>query len=206
MMRSGLLLIAAAAFLSAYNVWSAWQADETAKRVVKQVAEQMETPSVHEKTDSIPGEQEIPDYLLDPGRDMPEVTVDGNTYIGTLEIPDLELFLPVMSDWSYPKLRISPCRYAGSAYQGNLILAAHNYDAHFGRIGSLSAGSPITFTDVDGNRFEYIAEEIQILNPADIEEMTSEEWRLTLFTCTPGGTARLAVRCSAAQESFAWAE
>lgn len=38
------------------------------------------------------------------------------------------------------------------------------------------------------------------LQPTQIEEMTekteeSDEWDLTLFTCTTGGSARCAVRC-----------
>ena len=122
-------------------------------------------------------------------------------YIGTLSIPALELSLPVMSQWSYPKLRIAPCRYAGSAYQGNLILSAHNYSSHFGQIGTLQAGDRVTFTDVDGNVFLYSVAEIQILQPGDVEEMLSGGWALTLFTCTLGGRTRVTVRCEEAADA-----
>ena len=114
------------------------------------------------------GEQEIPDYILDPNREMPVLEADGNLYIGILKIPALNLELPVMSDWSYPQLRTAPCRYAGSAYQDDLVIAAHNYRRHFGLLGTLAAG-----------------------------EMTDSGYGLTLFTCTPGGRTRLAVRCAA---------
>lgn len=33
----------------------------------------------------------IPDYVLNPDMDMPEVDVDGMSCIGTLEIPRLDL-------------------------------------------------------------------------------------------------------------------
>ena len=41
---------------------------------------------------------------------------------------------------------------------------------------------------------------VENLQPTQIEEMTekteeSDEWDLTLFTCTTGGSARCAVRC-----------
>ena len=47
---------------------------------------------------------------------MPETELDGEQYIGVLELPTLSLTLPVQSQWSYPALKVSPCRYAGSAY------------------------------------------------------------------------------------------
>ena len=106
-----------------------------------------------------------------------------------------------MSQWSYPKLRIAPCRYAGSAYQGNLILSAHNYSSHFGQIGTLQAGDRVTFTDVDGNVFLYSVAKIQILQPGDVEEMLSGGWALTLFTCTLGGRTRVTVRCEEAADA-----
>ncbi len=80
---------------------------------------------------------DIPDYQLDPEMEMPEIALEsagGAACIGTLEIPSLDLTLPVMSEWSYPLLKLAPCRYAGSAYQGNLVIAAHNYKTHFRKI------------------------------------------------------------------------
>ena len=122
-------------------------------------------------------------------------TPEGNAYIGTLEIPALGISLPVMSEWSYPKLRIAPCRYSGSVYQDNLVIAAHNYSRHFGKIGSLIDGDQILFTDVDGNHFLYEVAEIQILESTDVEKMLDEQWDLNLFTCTLGGKTRMTVRC-----------
>jgi sortase A len=104
-----------------------------------------------------------------------------------------------MSEWSYPNLRISPCRYTGSAYKNNLIIAAHNYESHFGNLKYLNAGDEITFTDVDGNVFNYVVAEIEQLNPTAIEQMESGDWALTLFTCTIGGSYRVTVRCDLAE-------
>ena len=58
---------------------------------------------------------------------MPTQEVDGQSYIGVLELQPLGLSLPIISQWSYPGLRIAPCRYTGSAYQNDLVIAAHNY-------------------------------------------------------------------------------
>ena len=126
---------------------------------------------------------------------MPTQTIDGIDYIGVLEIPSLNLELPVISQWSYPNLRIAPCRYSGSAYSGGLVIAAHNYDSHFGRLKTLQTDDEVIFTDIDGNTFTYKVAVMEILEPLATEEMKSEEWDLSLFTCTIGGRSRVTVRC-----------
>lgn len=193
LMTGGLLLIAAAFLLAGFYLWEGRRAGEDAGRELTQLRQEIGEPGQRENA----GEQEIPDYILDPNREMPVLEADGNLYIGILKIPALNLELPVMSDWSYPQLRTAPCRYAGAAYQDDLVIAAHNYRRHFGLLGTLAAGDEVRFTDVDGNVFLYSVMEIQILPPTAVEEMTDSGYGLTLFTCTPGGRTRLAVRCAA---------
>ena len=65
---------------------------------------------------------------------------------------------------------------------------------------SLTEGAQVYFTDMDGMRWTYEVSYVENLQPTQIEEMTekteeSDEWDLTLFTCTTGGSARCAVRC-----------
>lgn len=196
MIRTGLLLIAAALLLTGHNLYQAQQASRSAAQAVTQL--ELHRPALPEL--SAPGpETEIPDYVLNPDMEMPVSTINGQDYIGVLEFPSLSLQLPVISQWSDARLKLSPCRYAGSAYTGDLVIAAHNYTAHFGRLNRLHTGDPITLTDVDGNRFSYVVAELTVLAPTAIEEMTSGGWDLTLFTCTLGGQSRLTVRCTAAE-------
>ena len=131
---------------------------------------------------------------------MPTETVDGNAYIGVLELPSLELKLPVLSEWSYSGLKLAPCRYAGSAYLNNMVIAAHNYSTHFGYLGNLAQGDEVVFTDVDGNVFRYQVLEVETLSPFAVEEMTDGDWDLTLFTCTISGRSRVTVRCALTEE------
>ena len=199
---AGLLLIAAALALMAYNLVDEQRAERSAARVLKALdAAAASGPAAEElpkQPETVHEEPEEPAYLANPDMPMPTVEVDGNAYIGTLEIPSLELSLPVMSEWSYPKLKIAPCRYQGSAYRNDLIIAAHNYDSHFGRLHQLNAGDTVRFTDGEGNRFAYAVSRIEELPGAAIEEMEAGDWDLTLFTCTLGGRARVTVRCKAA--------
>ena len=183
----GLLLLAAALFLTAYNLWSDAKAGKTADTVLEQLTPESEGPGV-------------PDYILDPKREMPEEEIDGQRYIGVLRIPALSLELPVISEWSYPSLQVAPCRYAGSAYLDDMVIAAHNYRSHFGYLKDLSQGDEVTFTDMDGNVFRYEVAEVETLSPFAIEEMTSGDWALTLFTCTVGGQSRVTVRCERTED------
>ena len=76
-----------------------------------------------------------------------------------------------------------------------MVIAAHNYRRHFGKLKTLKPGNSVSFTDIDGNEFEYEVTEVQILKPRDVEDITQSEADLTLFTCTVGGRTRVTVRC-----------
>ena len=131
---------------------------------------------------------------------MTVTELNGWDYIGYLSIPSIGLELPVMSQWSYAGLKIAPGRYSGSTYADNMVVCAHNYAKHFSPIKWLTEGAQVYFTDMDGMRWTYEVSYVENLQPTQIEEMTekteeSDEWDLTLFTCTTGGSARCAVRC-----------
>lgn len=182
----GILLIMAAIALAGFNIWD----DYRAGNMIESIDKQLEIPEIQ----AVPNE--IPDYVLNPDMDMPTVKIGGYEYIGKVRIPSLKLKLPVMDTWSYPQMRIAPCRYKGSAYLNNLIICAHNYASHFGRLKNLEIGDKVIFTDVDGNVFNYEVKHIDTLTGGAVEEMESGEWDLTLFTCTIGGRLRVTVRCS----------
>jgi sortase A len=126
---------------------------------------------------------------------MPEIELDGRGYVGYLELPTLELTLPVLSVSSDENLEIAPCRYFGTAYQQNFVIGGHRYRRHFRNLYTLGYGDTVIFTDVTGKQFVYQVEELEELQPYDSEYLCTGDWDLSLFTCTPGGTARVAVRC-----------
>ena len=198
MLGAGLLLIAAALALAAYNVIDAQRAARSAAQALEALSQ---TTAVSAAEPEQASADDAPAYLADPEMPMPTVSFDGNDYIGRVDIPSLGLSLPVISEWSYPRLKIAPCRYTGSAYLDNLIIAAHNYSSHFGNLNRLNTGDTVTFTDVDGNQFTYAVSLIEDLPGTDIEEMQSGEWDLTLFTCTLGGRSRVTVRCERTADS-----
>jgi len=188
----GALLLAAALGLTAFNLYEDHRAAANAGAAAQQLRQELPAPPVNrEETEA----EAVPDYVLAPEMEMPTVTVDGQDYIGTLQLPSLELEFPVISRWNYSRLKLAPCRYAGSAYTGDLVIAAHNYSRHFGRLKELTEGDLVRFTDADGNVFTYAVAAREVLLPTAVEEMTAGEWDLTLFTCTLGGRSRVTVRC-----------
>jgi sortase A len=130
------------------------------------------------------------------GSEMKSVEIEGEHYIGVLEMPTLELSFPIVRDWSYAKLKNAPNRYKGSIFDNNLILIAHNYRRHFGRINLLAKGDSVVFIDVDGVVYEYVVAGTEILRGTAVEEMEAGEWDLTMFTCTMSGQSRITVRCN----------
>lgn len=136
-----------------------------------------------------------PPFVQYPEMEMPTKEIDGQTYIGMVEVPSLELSLPVISEWTYPRLKKAPCRYVGSVYSKDMVICGHNYDRHFGRLKDLAVGDEVRFTDMDGNVFFYSVCGTEQLGKYAVEDMLAGEWDLTMFTCTKGGRMRVTVRC-----------
>lgn len=131
--------------------------------------------------------------------EIPTVVIDGYEYAGYISIPALGLELPVMAQWSYPRLKIAPCIYYGSAAEKNLVIAAHNYSGHFGRLSKLEKGEEVLYADMSGTVRQYKVAAMEVLGPEAVEEMTDAGYELTLFTCTYGGASRVTLRCTEAE-------
>ncbi|MGN0373290.1 MAG: sortase [Enterocloster sp.] len=187
----GLLLLAAALLLTGYNLWDSWRAKQEAGEIAAVLESHMDSREKEKNEENVP----VDSSRTDEQEEITAVLIDGEKYIGMLEIPALKLELPVMGEWSYPKLRIAPCRYTGSVYQNDMIIAGHNYDSHFGRLKELQAGDEITLTNVHGITYFYKVISQEILEKNAVEEMQEGDWDLTLFTCTIGGAQRITVRC-----------
>lgn len=143
-----------------------------------------------------PQSQESPEPSEEPedeSGEMKTVTIDGNDYIGYLSIPELELVLPVISDWGwdYNRLQIAPCRQQGSTKTDDIVIAAHNYDSHFGKLKDLSLGDSLSFTDVMGKCIQYELKKLETVDPHKVDYVLDSGYDLVLYTCTYGGEFRV---------------
>lgn len=194
----GVLLMAGAFGFHYMNRQEDIEAQMAVREVVPQLVERISECAESEaecESELLPQLQVPVELLTEEDKAMTEAEIDGYMYIGYISIPEQELELPVMSTWSYPQLKIAPCRYSGSVRGEDMVLMAHNYVSHFGKLSNLELGSKVWFTDMDGTVTAYEVVGKDLLPPTAVDEMTAGDFDLTLFTCTYSGTNRITVYC-----------
>ena len=189
----GICCLLLAAGLVAGNIREENSAEKAAEYLLQDVRGEMEENSGFE----IPGTGALTN---EAGGEMPVTRVGDYDCIGILSIPVLELELPVLTDWTYEKLKTAPCLYYGTYYEENFVIAAHNYQSHFGRLSELQEKDLVLFTDVTGTVRCYEVVLLETLPSNATEQMITSGFDLSLYTCTPGGGNRVTVRCSAVEE------
>ncbi len=195
-MTVGLLLMAAAFGLVLHNRIEADKAGQNAECVLAELSDAMRARS---ESDT-PSEDHLP-AAVDADKTVPVMAtevIDGNRYIGVLEIPALGISLPVGENWTEELLQLSPCRYSGSYYTDDLVICGHNYERHFSPIKYIEPEERVYFVTIEGTRYSYYVVQRETVQPNEIDKMLGKEdvpWDLTLFTCNNGGESRCAVRC-----------
>ena len=190
----GLLLLLGAGSLTAYNIWDGIRAERASQHIIQEM-------------DIGQDLVEALDREPDDDPEMPVIEVEGYYYIGILEIPSLQLTLPVMDRWDYTRLKISPCVYCGSYKTNDLVICAHNYARHFSPVKWIDIGADVYLITVERKVYHYQVTNRETVQPDSVEHMiqntnntkdgsVTSEWDLTLFTCNTGGQTRCAVRCS----------
>ena len=189
-MMAGLLCMAAALAVFLHNRFESQHAQTESAKIVAELSEQISAES-EAQSETFPTDN--------PDRSMPELTVQDARYAGILAIPELDLELPVLASFGYDSLQVTPCLYSGTIYRKNMVIGAHNYDAHFGRISDLRIGSEVNFTDVENNTYHCEVVSLEMLKPNQNDILTEKQhendWDITLFTCNYSGTERITVRC-----------
>lgn len=194
-----LVLLGSALGLTLHNMRESNRAGEASREVLQQMEAARLALRLPDPT-TPPEEGGMEETAARTVPDMPTEEIGGYRYIGSLTIPTLELVLPVMEEWDYDRLKISPCRYAGNYFSDDLVICGHNFPSHFSPIKDIDMGAEVVFTTVDGVVYRYLVSNRETVDPEQVDYMIdqsakAEEWDLTLFTCTTGGQTRCAVRC-----------
>ena len=200
----GICCILCAVGFVLYNKSQASRAADASEQLLVDVQEQIIASVQNSVEESVSPDVESPDAeepsLEDSAaaapKEMLTAKVDGYDCIGVLSIPVLELELPVLTPWSYAKLKVAPCLYYGNCYEPDFVIAAHNYQSHFGRLSQMQAGDIILFTDIEGNVHYYEVVLLETLPANATKEMITSGFDLSLYTCTTGGAGRVTLRCS----------
>lgn len=185
----GTLLIMCAAFLTGYNIYEGKQAE----KIAEELANQLQTYLVQYH------EQDTDISLEDASIGQNLCVIDDTSYIGILDIPALQLTLPVCAEFSYANLKKSPCIYQGNLTTNNMVIAGHNYERHFGQLKYLNQQDQIILHSInDVDRLYYVLDNTVYDKYAIDDLLKNDEpnhWDLTLFTCTLGGENRYIIRC-----------
>ena len=195
-MLIGAALIAGALLLFLRNEKESSDAEVFAENVMPAIQEEIlqalqTTATEPDLSENTPVELLRPEDLI-----MTEKKINGYSYIGYLTVPDLNLELPVMSNWDSKRLTISPCRFMGTVKGEDLVIMAHNFKSHFGYLSKLKEGAPVRFVDMDGVVWDYEVVAMDVLPAEAVEEKTAGEYDLTLFTCSTNRSQRITVRCN----------
>ena len=160
---------------------------ENAQQLLAAITQEIEQTREQEAYDTAQREQT-------PGQ-MLQTSLRGYDLVGIIRVPGVGVELPVLNDWNYDLLKLSPCRYSGSIEGQDLILMGHNYKKHFAPLRRVSTGDRVEFLDVSGTLHAYVVAGTEVLKPTQLDELSSSDYSLTIFTCTPGGQSRFVVRC-----------
>ena len=186
LIKTGILLIIVSLALITHNNYEEINAGKKSKLVLEEI-----------KNNIIEEDNNITQTIVDNPTNKTETTnVNGYDYIGTINIPTLNLELPIMSEYDYDKLKISPCRYYGNINTNDLIICAHSYKTHFKYLNKLKQKDLVIITDINGNNYIYEVVTIEVLKPNQVSEMINNDYDLTLYTCTNDGQNRITVRCN----------
>lgn len=193
MISLGAVLILSALLLFVYNQWEDQKAGESAEKMLADVQ-----TAIIQQIESSPAQPEK-EESAERDETEPEETkismINGYNYIGVLNLPTLNLELPVLSDCDEALLKVSPCRDFGDLATDDLVIAAHNYRRHFGRLSQLCYGDQVTFTDMDGNVHVYQVAEISMIAPTDVSLVADSAYELVLYTCDYTNQNRIMVGC-----------
>ena len=183
---NGVILILAAFILVLYNFYREYNAN---KKVEKYLP----------KLEKIIKDHSGGNNNADNEKSSKTMNIDGMNFLGILSVPSKNLELPILADYIYDLLDTAPCRYSGSYDSDDLVIGGHNYRSHFSKLKSIKNGEEIFFTSFNGTVYKYSVLRVEILESTQIEDLinkqNTDDWDLTLFTCTSSGAARCVIRC-----------
>lgn len=192
----GAALLCAALLLAAKNRREETSAGEAAAALLVQAEQTIAQPAAPPAAVPTPAPSSAVEETLSPSPSAsPSAAPEGPAFLGVLSVPAVSLTVPVLAEWSYYHLTLAPCRDCGSVETGDLVIAAHNYDTHFGRLSRIAPGDSVYFTDMAGSTSEYAAASVEQRDPSDAEGVRDSGYPLVLYTCSWDCTARVTVFC-----------
>jgi sortase A len=184
-LRKALIIIGASLLVGAILLLVAWQwnihtSEQKAKEYVNAIRELIPEP-----------QGAVPEERRD--NTMASLSIEGEDFVGILEIPRFNSGLPIGASWGSPSKY--PCRLRGSVYDRTIQIGGTSQKGQYDFYRDLCVGDSVFFTDMDGNLFSYRMVSMEVLKDTAVKDMYSGGYDLTLFTCTYSGESRVTIRC-----------
>ncbi len=136
----------------------------------------------------------VPEISSNPN--MPVLEINDVDYVALIEIPSLNLSLPVADAWNSQKLYNSPARFYGSCYDHSLVIGGADNSHQFSFCDKIDNGTVIIVTDMTGTQFSYTVSRVDRSKRAKSNWLISRDYDLTLFCRDTLSMEYVAVRCS----------
>ena len=134
---------------------------------------------------------------MDSYRDMemPALDLDGQDFIGLVDIPAFGVTLPIAGSWDAKRVADYPCRFWGTVYDGSLVVGGADQVGQFDGFDRIQDGSAITVTDMTGEVFSYVVAKVERSKSAQADVLMDPDADLTLFARDAYSLEYLLVRC-----------
>ena len=129
---------------------------------------------------------------------MPTVYCDGTDYVAIVEIPKSGVKLPIADRWNSRLVRSVPCRFAGTAYDGSLVIGGADDNEQFSFVSAADIGDSVQLTAMTGEVFTYRVKNVRHAKSSDAKTLTSGGGDLTLFAKSNSLGDMIMVICEAA--------
>lgn len=133
---------------------------------------------------------------IGPETAMPSLEVGGVEFVGSLEIAELGLELPVMERGA-GSADVAPMVGSGTVYANDLVVVGG--EGVLGTLGALSGDEGVVVRDTLRNEFAFEADGVERLRPTSLERALEGDdgADLTLCSLDARGMVCLVVRCRA---------
>lgn len=126
--------------------------------------------------------------------EMPVLELDGADFAGVLEIPAYDVCLPFCNAWSASGVQKYPHRFAGSMYDGTLVIGGSDNGGQLDCIDVISIGDTVYVTDVTGEQYAYTVTWVEKTKDVSAERLCDGQYDLTLFARNTYGFEYTVVR------------
>ncbi len=134
----------------------------------------------------------VPESLSDI--DMPALSLQGQSFIGLVEIPAYGVKLPLCGHWQKSKIDKYPCRLDGSVYDNSLIIGGSA--GQLACLKTIGHGDLVTVTDMQGAVYTYRVTKIRRTENAQSDALHSERAHLVLFMRDQYSLEYIVVECN----------